>query len=242
MNILITGSEGVIGKVIKEDLSKDHNLTLLDQEKSDDLRTVQADICDLHEILPHFKGIETIIHLAADVRNYINWVSLVNPNLTGTRNVYEAASQHGVERVIYASSLNVYPWSEIFRTGDQITSDTLTSSSNDYGLLKILSEEVGRDYYRRDGISVVNLRLGSVNVDDMPCGYANEKAKEVDFSHWLSKRDVAGIVKASLNYKGFVSIPCCSSNNPGLVDLSYLKSELGYVPQDSSEKFTGNGG
>ncbi|MEK6894933.1 MAG: NAD(P)-dependent oxidoreductase [Nanoarchaeota archaeon] len=235
MKTLITGSEGTIGRILKENL-REHNLVLLDQEKGDGV--VQADICDLHEIFPYFKNIETVIHLAADVRNYINWISLINPNLTGTRNVYEAAVRNKVKRIIYASSLNVYPWQEIFDSKEKISEETPTTSANDYGLLKLLSEEIGRDYHKKYKISVVNLRLGSVNENDKPCNFPN--SQPIDYSHWLSKRDIAGIIKASLNYNGFVNIPCSSANKNGLVDLSFLEKQLGFIPQDSAEQFEGD--
>jgi dTDP-4-dehydrorhamnose reductase len=234
MRILITGSEGVIGKILRKGLEA-HDLTLLDQEKSN--RSRQADICELAQIITHFRDIETVIHLAADKRNYLPWASLVAPNVTGTRNVYEAARQEGVVRVIFASSLNVYLWKEIFNRREKITEKTTTLSQNDYGLTKIIGEAIGLDYHKREGISVVNLRLGSVNLDNKPNRYADGKAKAVDYAHWLSHDDMTRVVKASLGFKGYASVPWCSANKKAFVDFSFPEKILRIRPKDSSESF-----
>jgi len=239
MRILITGSEGTVGKILLSDLKlAKYQVTTIDQEPSERKNHFQADISDLDSMLSHFKDIDAVFHLAADVRNYINWHSLIVPNLTGTRNVYEAAARNGVKKIIYASSLNVYPWQEMFDRGEQINEDTQVKSSNDYGLLKILSEEIGRDYSKKHGISVVNLRLGSVSKDNRPCGYSEGKCKDIDYSHWLSHEDTKRIFRGALEYtRDYICVPVCSANKPSLVDMDTIEKVLGVRPRSSSDEF-----
>jgi len=213
MKILITGSEGVIGKVLREGL-RDHDVLSIDSNPGEG--SAQADICEIEQIMEYFEGMETVIHLAADKRNYAAWASVVNPNVTGTRNVYEAAHRSEVKRVIFASSLNVYPWTEIFDREGRITEDTIPVAHSDYGLTKLLSEAIGLNYHMRYGINVVNLRLGSVNLDDRPNGYAEGESECVDYAHWLSQRDLVDVMDASLSYTGFINVPCTSANKSQL--------------------------
>ncbi len=83
-------------------------------------------------------------------------------NATGTYNVYAAAEDAGVRRIVLASSMVVYgrtvppgqaAWSFV-------TEEEPTEPDNVYGLTKVVSEEIGRFHARTDGIVTVALRLG----------------------------------------------------------------------------------
>ena len=59
--ILITGSEGLIGRIITPELKKDgHELILLDKKSENPGNLLKDDITN------YFKDIETVIHLAAN--------------------------------------------------------------------------------------------------------------------------------------------------------------------------------
>ena len=70
-------------------------------------RFFQSDLSNIDELVKAFQGMDTIIHLAGDPNADATWESLRKNNIEGTYNVFEAAKQSGVRRIIYASSIHV---------------------------------------------------------------------------------------------------------------------------------------
>ena len=55
-------------------------------------------------VQPAFEEVDVVVHLAANAQGGATWEDLLNPNIIGTYNVFEASRRAGVKRVIYASS------------------------------------------------------------------------------------------------------------------------------------------
>ena len=68
-NVLITGSSGLIGTVLRHGLEHKYNLSGVDVQQSGEFKCLQADMTDLRAISPAFKGIDTVIDLAAQAEN-----------------------------------------------------------------------------------------------------------------------------------------------------------------------------
>ena len=103
--VLITGMSGLIGGILRSHLEAvgGYELTALNRRQVEGVRTVQEDIGDLEAIRPAFDGQDVVVHLAAHVASE-PMDDVVRGNLAGTWNVYEAAREAGVKRVIFASS------------------------------------------------------------------------------------------------------------------------------------------
>src|SRR3989338_11420693 len=99
MNILITGSNGLLGSALMKKLSANHEV------KSFDLINGQ-NILDLSHCLNHCKGQDLIIHCAAilDEDN----AALFDVNVDGTKNILNASIQSKVKRFIFISTAGVY--------------------------------------------------------------------------------------------------------------------------------------
>lgn len=146
-SILITGARGRIGSALAAYWRDRHRLVLLDRAEGDLTaydRTWTA----------RFAGVETVIHLAADPSPASGFESAGAGNLTATLNVLRAAHEHGVARLIYASSVwaDFGPWQ-------------LAERMTWYAASKIAGEALARawaDQYRRP---VVCLRFGGFGVD-----------------------------------------------------------------------------
>ena len=95
-NVLVTGLAGKIGHILRSYLSDKYVLSGRDLKKVPGFPTTQRNLCNLNEILPAFKGIDTVVHLAADPDHQGNWDTNLQNNIVGTRNVYEAARLSGV--------------------------------------------------------------------------------------------------------------------------------------------------
>ena len=72
-----------------------------------DDRFFLADMADLDAVTRAFTGMDVVVHLAADPRPDATWEHLLESNIIGARNAFEAAVRTGVKRVIYASSIMV---------------------------------------------------------------------------------------------------------------------------------------
>ena len=88
--ILITGMSGLIGTIVHQHLEGEYSLRALNRRPVQDVETHQADIADLEAIQPAFADIDTVVHLAAELKD--SWPDILQTNIAGTYNVFEAAA------------------------------------------------------------------------------------------------------------------------------------------------------
>jgi nucleoside-diphosphate-sugar epimerase len=128
---------------------------------------VPCDITDYGSLRGHVRGMEGIVHLAA-----IPWPGgapgqeIFDINCRGTFNVYQAAADEGVRRISCASSINALgfnygtvPFAMQYFPVDE---EHPTYSTDPYSFSKNVTEEIAGYFWRREGISSVNLRLPGV--------------------------------------------------------------------------------
>ena len=176
MNILVTGGAGRIGSVVVAQLlSHDHTVHIIDNveesaikpeaaERINGASYAQVDIRDFAAVQPHLDGIEGVVHLAAipSPRPGMD-AEIFDINVTGTFNVYQAAAEAGVKRIVSASSINALGnhygvrWVEMqyFPVDEAHPSHT----SDVYSYSKQLVEETADYFWRRYGISGVSMRF-----------------------------------------------------------------------------------
>ena len=104
------------------------------------------------------------------------WEDVLHNNIVGTYNVFEAARQAGVSRVVFASSNHVIGMYELdgapglYETDDDRSYDHTAEQRPDslYGVSKAYGEALGRMYMERYGLRVFCLRIGAVRAHDDP--------------------------------------------------------------------------
>jgi len=215
MKILITGSHGLIGRIISEGLRKEHRLIFVDKK-------IGIDIL-VDSLESYFKDVDTIIHLAANPSPFIDERES-QKNVEITNAVIKACRDYGIKRVINASSINVYPYIELFEQGKQLTRQTPLSSNlrfgnGSYGKAKIEAERLFDDYCRSNGISLVNLRIGCVTSYNLPSKQSDGHVEPIDYEIHLRHEDLIETIKKSLEYRGISSYVCVSKKG-GLVEDS----------------------
>ena len=94
---------GLIGGLAGRALAQKHRVRALNRRAVPGYETVQADITDFDAIRPAFEGVHTVVHLSALLIQAQDR-DLLKVNIEGTYNVFEAARQAGVKRVVFASS------------------------------------------------------------------------------------------------------------------------------------------
>src|SRR5215510_306058 len=109
--LLITGASGVIGKVLVLKLVESYDVYSVDQNVTAvPSRVFKADLSDYEQIASVISAISelrTIVHLAANSTGDASWQSVLKNNIVATRNVFEAAKEKRVKRIVFASSNHV---------------------------------------------------------------------------------------------------------------------------------------
>ena len=128
-NILVTGASGYIASLIIPTLKQNYNLTILDNSNKDKTGKCLPGIkvCDLSETdnsqyIDYFSDVDTVIHLAYKRSSpggvWDNEISQIDKfpveleNIVMANNVYRAAYDNGVKRVVVASSNHAADWYE----------------------------------------------------------------------------------------------------------------------------------
>jgi nucleoside-diphosphate-sugar epimerase len=202
MRVLVTGAAGNLGRVVLPALAEaGHEPVAFDQRTVDTRHeAIQADVRERDAVSEAVRGADAIVHGAAlhgvhlrghPVREF--W----DINVAGTFNVFEAAREHGVQRMVLSSTMGVYGHS-LRRTASAFawTSEADPLLPTDvYGMSKVLCEQMAAYYARTHGVVAVALRFGM---------YVPESFVRYGFRllfGGVDDRDVADAVVRSLTYQ-----------------------------------------
>jgi UDP-glucose 4-epimerase len=215
MKILVTGSEGGIGRrLVPTLLTAGYEVKTFDQMTSGVGHTEHqvGDIRDLAAVTKAVGGVDAVIHLSAiagDVAGRETEVFTVN--VLGTWNVLWAAKDVNVKRVIYFSSVNAlgriggYGHPQSFPVNDTVVPEPQTP----YQVSKHLAEETCRAFTTRYDLMTICLRPVLVVYPEQHYlrwrSQANEvriEAGKADYWAYVDVRDVCQAVRLSLLVQG----------------------------------------
>jgi len=159
-HVLVTGATGLIGSAVVRRLLEEHcTLRLLtrDPGKAAALARPGVEICkgdieDRNSLGPATQGCEVVFHFAAVVNNFVPLSSYYRVNVTGTRNLADAALQSGVERFVHASSIAVYG---LKQTGQLCEASPHVRSGDAYPDTKLEAEDQIRRFILERGLPAV---------------------------------------------------------------------------------------
>lgn len=239
--ILITGINGLIGGILQEALAGQYNVYGLDESGPFSSQVLSADITDykqVAQVVDDFSPLSAMIHLAGNPSPMASWEEVLGPNIIGTRNIFEAAREFRVPRVVYASSNHVMGGYEgiesnyfLHRQTEpvRITTKDPVRPDSEYGVSKAFGEAMARYYCARWGVEAICLRIGAVLKEDDPTTDAR------NLRIWLSQRDLVQLVVKSLLTNVPFGIYYGISNNKGaFYDLSNARDDMGFVPADDA--------
>ena len=165
--VLITGGAGMIGSTIADQLARsaDVDIVVLDNfvrgrranlasaEATGKVELIEGDIRDRETVAKAASGVDVLFHQAAiRITQCAEEPRLALEVLVdGTYNVYEAAVEAGVRKVVSASSASVYGLADEFPTTERqhpYANRTLYGASKAFneGLLRSFNDMFGLDY------------------------------------------------------------------------------------------------
>jgi uronate dehydrogenase len=228
--LLLTGAAGGLGTVLRPRLRRlCRTLRVSDiaamDAAGDGEEVVVAPLEDSAAVQGLVAGVDAIVHLGG-VSVEGPFAPILQANIVGVWNLYEAARKHGTRRIVFASSNHV---TGFYRQDEVVGPDDPMRPDGHYGISKAFGENLSRFYFDRYGIETVCLRIGS----SFP-----EPVDRRMLATWLSYDDLERLVVASLTAPvvGHVVVYGVSDNtttwwrNPNA-------AVLGYRADDSSEPF-----
>jgi UDP-glucose 4-epimerase len=168
---IVTGGNGFIGSNLVDNLvdlgietividnnSAECNERFYFNEKA---KNYKYDICDYDKILPLFKGVDVVFHLAAESRiqpSILNPTYATKVNVLGTCNILQAARENDVDRVIYSSTSAGYG----LKNSPPLREDMPKDCLNPYSVTKCAGEELCVMYNNLFGLKTISLRYFNV--------------------------------------------------------------------------------
>lgn len=229
--IVLTGACGALGMEIRATLA-----ALADQLVSVDIAQapttlldnevfVQADCAKFDDVLPLMEGANMAVHFAS-IPDERPFEDLLGPNFMSSYNVWEAGHQHGVQRIIYASSVHAVGMHE---NAAGIDVDADHAPDTFYGLAKCFAEDLGKLYWAKRGMESVHLRIFS-------CTEAPQNARAL--RTWLSYGDLRHLVDRAVTATttGFTVVFGISNNDRAPVNNAKA-TFLGFRPKDNAENW-----
>lgn len=247
--VLVTGASGLIGGVLREALAERYALSGLDARRMRGSGLHVVDMRKLGRVERVFAGHDVVVDLAANPSVSSSWNEVRANNLPATWNALEASTRAGVKRLVFASSNHVTglyerepPYSAIVAGAydgldpaafTRITTRHPVRPDSPYAVGKVFGEAAGRYYAEARGLSVICLRIGSVNPVDRP-----RNARE--FATLLTHRDLVALVDASIRAPEGVRFAVyygVSANTWRIWDVDDARQEIGFVPVDNAESW-----
>ncbi|GAA1035493.1 MULTISPECIES: dTDP-glucose 4,6-dehydratase [Amycolatopsis] len=180
MRVLVTGGAGFIGShYVRQVLSgayptlADAEVVVLDKltyagseanlapvADSPRLRFVRGDICDTAQVADLMRGVDLVVHFAAEShvdRSILGSADFVLTNVLGTQTLLQAALEAQVGKFVHVSTDEVYgsiqdgSWSE----------DHVLEPNSPYSASKASSDLIARSYFRTHGFPVCVTRCSN---------------------------------------------------------------------------------
>lgn len=228
--ILLTGAGGNLGKELRPFLRERCNtlrLSALDDiplETSNE-ESAPLNLADFAKVLDATRDVDAIIHMGGVSREN-TFDNILQGNIVGLYNIFEAARQNKVKRIIWASSVHAIGYHK--RT-DVLEPDCVTRPDSLYGVSKVYGEALAQYYFDKFNVESVSIRIGS--------SFPTPSDWRM-LSTWLSYADLKHLIERCLIVPkvDHTIVFGCSNNDQSFWDNSKV-SYLGYKPKDNAESF-----
>ena len=226
--LLLTGAAGGLGRVLRERLKPfTRVLRVSDRAQLDDARpgeeVAPCELADADSVRRLLMDVQAVVHLGG-ISVEGPFEPILQSNIVGAYNVYEAARRNSVPRIVFASSNHV---TGFHRQADRIDPEVPMRPDGLYGVSKCFGENLSRFYFDRYGIETVCLRIGS--------SFPEVRDRRM-LSTFLSYDDLVELVRCALYAQspGHTVVYGVSNNATAWWDNTKA-SHLGFKPRDSAD-------
>jgi uronate dehydrogenase len=225
--ILLTGASGRLGTHLRTWFAAAGRAVLCtDIVQPEDGTSVEiADLSDRAAVDRLMsEDISAVVHFGGMAKE-AGWQTILDANIVGAYNVFDAARTAGVRRIVYASSYHVLG---MYPTVDApLGIDASPRPDTLYGVSKIFGEALGRLYYDKFGIECLAIRICTAGMPNAPR----------EFRLWCNRDDLARLIDRGLDMPalGYRTVFGISANH-GAFYVNQPDPELGWHPEHSSSE------
>jgi uronate dehydrogenase len=228
--LLVTGAAGGLGRAMRGRMAKLAETVRLSDivDPGDVLAHEEVMVCDLGDAAAVdrlVEGCDGILHLGG-VSVEGKFSNILNANIAGLYNLYEAARAHGQPRILFASSNHTIGY---YRQDEHIDAKAPLRPDSLYGVSKCFGEALARMYFEKFGQETALVRIGS----------CFEKPRNHRMlASWMSFDDFEALIGRvfSAPLLGCPIIWGVSNNDRSWWDNSHA-AYLGWRPKDNAETY-----
>jgi len=187
---------------------------------------VAADLADPAAVERAVAGMQGIIHLGG-LSVERPWEEILQANIVGTYNLFEAARKGGAERIVFASTNHVVGFYPRHR---RLGTAAIPRPDSRYAVSKVFGEALGALYADKFGLRVLAIRIGNAN--DQP-------VDERRLSIWIQPEDLVQLIRIGLEHPDlhYEVVYGASANVRSWWD-NETAFHLGYRPTGESERWS----
>jgi nucleoside-diphosphate-sugar epimerase len=206
--IVVTGGSGTAGQAtIRELLAHSYQVLNIDVVRPAEYLSpfLQVDLTEFGEVVEALHGADAVIHLGAIPSSGLRSEEVTfRTNISATYNVFQAAKLLGLQRVVWASSVQAigipyrHPSAPAYFPVDE-EYPMLAGSS--YSLSKILGEEMAKQFQRWCSIPFIGLRFAFVVRPELYARFFKSSdihGLKSDFWAYVDLRDAARSCRLAL--------------------------------------------
>lgn len=234
MKLLITGAGGFLGAGLITALRPHHDLRLMDVVPFDTPEElVVGDVSDLEGCRRAVAGCEAIViaHMAPNRPEvYATPTVPFDVNVKGAANLFAAAVEGGIRRVVLISSIAVVARQQ--QAGEFLRGDLPLRPNSMYGVTKACQETLAEFYHGTHGVAVAMLRPAYItDADTLRDKYGTQRPS-VNWQ-FIDRRDIGAAADCALRLpdlgcEAFYLVG--HRDGPRHADVEHTRKRLGWTP------------
>lgn len=229
--ILLTGASGSLGTLLRDPISDMTKILRLSDIKEVRNRATREEvvICDLADadaVLRVTRDVDVVVHMGGAVGAELPFEEILQSNIIGFKNLYEACRKNGVQRVIWGSSNHAFGF---YPRTHRIDASATPRPDSFYGVSKVFGEAMAQYYWDKFKLESVSIRIGSC--------FPKPTDRRM-LTTWQSYPDFVHLVECCLRSPRVEhTIVYGVSNNDSQLWDNRMAAHLGYRPKDNAESF-----